>query len=95
MGAKGALFLFDLTRPFSLNCIDEWVKLCRTENFNLPILLLGSKADLTDLITINDIYVLEIKEYYEMFDYLRISSKTGENTDLVFELLAKEIIRKI
>jgi len=61
----------------------------------LPILLLGSKADLTDLITIYDTYVLEVKEYYEMFDYLRISSKTGENTDLAFELLAKEIIRKI
>jgi len=95
MGAKGALFLFDLTRPFSLTCIDEWVKLCRRENLDLPILLLGSKADLTDLITINDMYVLEIKEYYEMFDHLRISSKTGENTDLAFELLAKEIIRKI
>jgi len=50
---------------------------------------------LTDLITIYDTYVLEVKEYYEMFDYLRISSKTGENTDLAFELLAKEIIRKI
>lgn len=95
MGAKGALFLFDLTRPFSLNSIDEWVKLCRTENLDLPILLLGSKADLTDLITINDSYVLELKEYYEMFDYLRISSKTGENTDLAFELLAKELIKKI
>jgi small GTP-binding protein len=94
MGAKGALFLFDLTRPFSLTCIDEWVKLCRRENLDLPILLLGSKADLTDMITINDRYVLEVKEYYEMFDYLRISSKTGENTDLAFELLAKEIIRK-
>lgn len=94
MGAKGALFLFDLTRPFSLTCIDEWVKLCRRENLDLPILLLGSKADLTDMITINDAYVLEVKEYYEMFDYLRISSKTGENTDLAFELLAKEIIRK-
>ncbi len=95
LGAKGALFLFDLTRPFSLNCVDEWVKLCRTENLDLPILLLGSKADLTELITINEDFVLEVKEYYEMFDYLRISSKTGENTDLAFELLAKEIIRKL
>lgn len=95
MGAKGALFLFDLTRPFSLNCVDEWVKLCRTENIELPILLLGSKADLTDLITISEAYILEVKEYYEMFDYLQISSKTGENTDLAFELLTKEIIRKI
>jgi len=95
MGAIGALFLFDLTRPLSLNCIDEWVKLCRMENLNLPILLLGSKADLTDMITINDKYVLELKERYEMFDYLRISSKTGENTDLAFELLAKELIKKI
>lgn len=94
MGAKGALFLFDLTRPISLNCVDEWVKLCRTENFDLPILLLGSKADLTDLITIKDTYILEVKEYYEMFDYLRISSKTGENTDLAFELLAKKLLEK-
>jgi small GTP-binding protein len=95
LGAKGALLLFDLTRPITLEKLEQWVKLCRTENLDLPILLLGSKVDLVNLITINEAYILEIKEYYEMFDYLRISSKTGENTDLAFELLAKEIIRKV
>ena len=94
-GAKGALLLFDLTRPSSLDRIDQWVDICRRENPEIPIIYLGTKLDLADQITVDDNYALYFKEKYEFFKYLKISSKTGENVNLAFELLAKELVLKL
>ena len=95
LGAKGALLLFDLTRPASLGKIDQWVNICRENNPDIPIIFLGTKLDLIDLISVDDSYALSLKEEYNFFEYLKISSKTGENVNLAFELLAKEIIRNL
>ncbi len=92
-GAKGALLMFDLTRPVTLENLDQWVEICRDENPELPIIFLGTKLDLFNLITVKDEFVLTYKEKYNLFDFLKISSKTGDNVELAFELLAKEIIK--
>ncbi len=94
-GAKGALLMFDLTRPVTLENLDQWVEICRDENPELPIIFLGSKLDLVNLITIKDEFALTYKEKYNLFNFLKISSKTGENVELVFELLAKEIMKDL
>ncbi|KKN12653.1 hypothetical protein LCGC14_1014290 [marine sediment metagenome] len=95
MGARGALLLFDLTRPTSLERIEEWINICLEDNPGIPILFLGTKLDLLDSNSIDDDYTIEFKEKYEFFEYLKISSKTGENVKRAFELLAKEILKKI
>jgi len=94
-GARGALILFDLTRPSSLEQIGQWVDICRQENPDTPIIFLGTKLDLKDQITIDDDFALKLRENYGFFNYLKISSKTGENVQLAFELLAKELIKKL
>ncbi len=94
-GARGALLLFDLTRPSSLNRIEQWVNICKQEDPDIPIIFLGTKLDLKDQITIDDDIVLKFKEDYGFFDYLKISSKTGENIQFAFELLAKELVKKL
>jgi small GTP-binding protein len=93
-GARGALLLFDLTRPSSLQSIDQWVNICRAANPGIPIIFLGTKLDLTDSITVSDDFASTFPEKYGFFKYLKISSKTGENVHLSFELLAREIIKK-
>jgi small GTP-binding protein len=95
MGAKGALLLFDLTRFTTLKHLDEWVEICREEDPNLPILFIGTKMDLSNLIVVRDSDALEYKERYKLFHYLKVSSKTGENVKLAFELLAKQIIKNL
>lgn len=95
LGARGALLLFDLTRPSSLDKIDQWVNICREDNPNIPIIFLGTKLDLTDLISVDDSYALRFKTKYNFLDYLKISSKTGENVNLAFKMLAKELIRNL
>ncbi|KKM02910.1 hypothetical protein LCGC14_1779750, partial [marine sediment metagenome] len=32
---------------------------------------------------------------YNFFDYLKVSSKTGENVNLAFELLAKKLVKNL
>jgi len=91
-GAKGALLLFDLTRPITLEKIGEWVEVCRAENPDLPILFIGSKSDLPESELLSDDFLFSFRQHHNFFNYLRISSKTGENVDLAFKLLAKEIV---
>lgn len=94
-GVKGALFLFDLTRPLSLESIEEWIEICRSEDPSVPILLVGSKADLEESSLIDESYIQGIKQKYSLFDFIKISSKTGRNVDKVFSLIAEEVVRLI
>ena len=93
LGAKGALILFDLTRYVTLESIEEWVRICRKGETNLPIIFIGSKLDLTEDIVISDEIALEIKEKYDFVDYIKVSSKTGENVEETFIKLAEIVLR--
>ena len=94
-GAKGALFLFDLTRPVSLEKIEDWLKIFRVEDQDVPILLIGSKLDLMDKMVIEESFIEEIKEKFNLFEFLKVSSKTGENVDLAFHKIAQKILNSL
>ena len=94
LGAKGALLLFDLTRPMTLENLQEWVNIVRKGDNDLPILFLGTKKDLLDDIMVDDDYALTFKEQFKMFDFLKISSKSGENVQESFELLTRTILER-
>ena len=94
-GAKGALFLFDLTRPMSLEKIEDWLNIFRVEDQNVPILLIGSKLDLVNQMVIDEGFIEEIKEKYALFEFLKVSSKTGENVDLAFHKIAEKILSRL
>ncbi len=95
VGARGALLLFDLTRLSSLQRIEQWIDICRQDDTDIPIIFLGTKLDLTEEILINDEFALKFKEKYNFFEYLKVSSKTGENVNLAFEFLAKELVKNL
>lgn len=94
LGARGAIIMYDLTRLITLEHIDEWVQICRKYDPNLPIVLIGSKLDLTDLIMVDDDYAESIKDNYKMLEFLKVSSKSGENVEKAFEFLIREILRQ-
>ena len=93
LGAKGALILFDLTRYVTLESIEEWVRICRKGDPNLPILLIGSKLDLEEDIQIDDETVLQIKEKFGFIDFIKVSSKTGESVEATFSQLAEIVLK--
>ena len=84
IGARGALLMFDLTRAMTLEKIPQWVNICRKENPKLPILFLGSKADLSDDMNISKDYIMSYKDEFNLYDYLEVSSKTGNNVESAF-----------
>ncbi|TFG25743.1 MAG: GTP-binding protein [Promethearchaeota archaeon] len=95
IGARGAMLLFDLTRAMTLENIEQWVKICRKEDPKLPILFLGSKADLTEDICVKPDYIEEFQKEFDLYDYLQISSKTGQNVELSFQNLTRHILKRI
>ena len=94
LGAKGALLLFDLTRPMTLENLQQWVNIVRKGNNGIPILFLGTKLDLIEDLMVDDEYALSFKEQFKLFDYLKISSKSGENVQKSFELLTQRILEQ-
>ncbi|GAH36892.1 unnamed protein product, partial [marine sediment metagenome] len=87
LGAKGALLMFDLTRMMTLENLEQWLNIVRKGNPNLPVLFLGTKLDLADEIQVDDDYALTFLKEYNLIDFLKISSKTGENVGQAFEIL--------
>ena len=91
-GAKGALLLFDLTRARTLSEIEDWIGICRKNIPDLPIMLVGTKLDLGDQIVVTDEDARQFLEPFNLFDYLKVSSKDGTNVMEAFEQLTRKII---
>ena len=94
LGAKGALLMFDLTRPMTLENLQQWVEICRKGDPNLPVLFIGTKIDLVNDIMVDDDYALSFQEQFKLFDFLKISSKSGENVSEAFEILTRKILER-
>jgi small GTP-binding protein len=94
MGSRAALLLVDLTRLPKIQDILNWVNIVRLHDMNLPILLVGTKFDLKDAIAIDDESALNVKNTFNMLDYIKISSKTGYNVDELFKSITWELVKK-
>ncbi len=94
LGAKGALLMFDLTRMTTLENLEQWLNIVRKGDPNLPVLFLGTKLDLDDDIQVDDDYAKMFLNEYNLIDFLKISSKTGENVGKAFEILTKKILER-
>ena len=95
LGCRGAFLMFDLTRYITIESIEEWVNICRSDKPDIPILLIGTKLDLVEDVMVADDIALEIKEKYGFIDYLKTSSKTGENVNKAFDILVKNILKRM
>ena len=91
---EGAILMFDLSRIITLNSINYWTKIIRKKT-EIPILLVGSKADLKQAEEISIKIIHQIQKQYNFVDYISISSKLGKNLHKVFEILLKEILNKL
>ena len=94
LGAKGAMLMFDLTRMSSLENLEQWLNIVRKGDPNLPVLFLGTKLDLGDDIQVDDDYAMSFLREFNLIDFLKISSKTGENVGQAFEILTRRILER-
>ncbi len=95
-GSIAALILFDLSRFNTLETVFKWI-LKLKQLGHILILIIGTKFDLIDQkeIEIVDDYINQIIEGNELiFDYIKISSKTGYNINQAFFKLINHISMK-
>lgn len=91
LGAKGALLLYDTTRMSTLDQLEQWVNVCRTQDKDLPILFCGTKIDLVEERSVAEDYAKTFLQSLQLFDYVEVSAKTGENVENAFEIIVKKI----
>jgi len=92
-GASGALLMFDMTRISTLFNLTEWTSIVRKHDETLPCLLLGGKLDLLESQPFDEEKALSMQKEINCTHFLKVSSKTGENVNLAFELLVREILK--
>lgn len=46
LGAVGAIIIYDITRPSTLDNISEWMKIITTKGWPIPVVLVGNKIEL-------------------------------------------------
>ena len=90
-GAKAAMLLYDTTRLKTLDKLGDWVDIVRKKDDKLPILFVGTKIDRVADIQIQDEAVVDYLPKYNLFDHIKISSKTEEGITDSFKKLVQEL----
>ncbi|MGV9198018.1 MAG: Rab family GTPase [Promethearchaeia archaeon] len=97
-GAKGAIFMYDLTRYKTLEHLKEWQSVFRFANKQhhqeVPAILVGGKSDLKDLRVISREEGEKFARKHNFQSFLECSAKTGENVKEVFKELAHVIVEE-
>ncbi len=94
LGANGAILVFDLTNQKTFENISLWYEDLKNHirNFNnLRLILCGNKSDLKDKIVVPQDQIEKIALKYNL-KYFQTSALTGENIDLIFEILSKDLL---
>lgn len=97
VGSSGGIFMFDVTRIASLMNAEDWIKTFKSnlEQKDLPMLLVGGKADLQGTRSVRQEDVDNLKRALHFYDYVECSAKTGHNVESIFENITKTMLKKI
>jgi Ras-related protein Rab-6A len=89
-GARGGLFVYDITNYSSIAHIDDWLTVIRREikaEDQFPIIIVGSKAHLADKREVSAEEGINIARSRGVDGFIEVSDKTGENVEKMFEAL--------
>ncbi|MFX1449123.1 MAG: Rab family GTPase, partial [Promethearchaeota archaeon] len=91
-GARGGLFIYDITNYSSLAHIDDWLSIIRKEiraEDRFPIIVVGTKAHLVDQREVSSTDGIRIAKSRGVNGFIEVSAKTGENVEEAFEALTR------
>jgi len=101
-GSSGGIFMYDITRYSTLKNVEDWLEIFREEytakkqpGETLPIIMVGGKKDLEDKRSIPRTEAKRFVRTQNLFAYDECSAKTGENVELIFEELSRDLLRRI
>ena len=90
--ARGALLVFDLTMPSSLESLTNWISDIKEVTGDIPLILIGNKSDLMELRSITDGDISNFLEQSNIVVHFLTSAMTGENVENAFHELAAQIL---
>ena len=96
-GARGGLFLYDITNYSSIAHIDDWLSVIKKEiraEDLFPIIVVGGKVDLVENREVSSADGIKIARSRNVNGFIETSSKTGENVEKTFEALTKLMLEK-
>jgi len=90
--AKGALLIFDLTVPKSLDNLYSWIEDIQDITGEIPFVLIGNKVDLKELRAISQQEIAGfLEDNISISAYFDTSALTGENVESAFHELVSQI----
>ena len=91
--ASGILVVFDLTRPETLESVDEWVQEVKEHTGSIEMVLIGNKSD---LITHRQITLEVAQKWIDRYDcpYIETSALTGDSVEEAFQKVTSTIAAK-
>ena len=93
-GVNGGILVFDLTHMKSFLSLSKWKELISNNSENVPLILVGTKADLVDEVKITENMIKELIDELKITNYIETSSLTGKNVENVFQKIANEIYKE-
>ena len=97
-GARGGLFMYDITNYFSIAHIDDWLNIIRKEKGAddwFPIIMVGGKADLANEREVGTQEGRQIAKSQGFDGFIECSSKSGENVEKTFKALTRLMMFKL
>jgi len=92
-GARGGIFIYDVTSPGSLYSLDKWLRVIRQWSSAFPVIMVGTKLDLRPHRKVMKEEVTTVASEYNIPEVIEVSSKSGQNVGLVFETISKLMLR--
>jgi small GTP-binding protein len=93
-GARGVIYMFDVTRPETMDELWRWKKEADKHLRDAVTLVVGNKTDLTSERQVNpDDGATFAKRF--LADYLETSVKLNDGVEDTFTTIAKKIVQKI
>jgi small GTP-binding protein len=89
--ASGAFFVFDTTRPETLDRIDDWLSALHDVTGTIPLVMCENKIDLISEVSRER--VDKVVEKYDV-DFVRTSAKEDTNVEEAFIKMTKEMIER-
>ena len=91
MNASGAFFVFDTTRPETIERVDDWLNALFTVTGKIPLVLLENKVDLES--AIEDAVKDGVKQKHSI-PIIPTSAKEDTNVEEAFREMTREILDK-
>lgn len=96
-GTFGAIFMYDITKIETLANFREWISVfksgLKTDNNEIPILLVGGKLDLESNRNCSENDINSLLNTGLFFDKIECSSMTNKNINKVFVLMLDKVIK--